>query len=137
MVQLKGKHSGVYIAKLFQSALDLYGITKDMVGGLTQDNASNCRSCADHLVRNGYGREIFYGCFLHVLNLACQAAIEVYDPARKQKTKRSRLIEEFDFVTFSGSEDSHDEEDPDYLDEYEEELKNVDNRSNAIFNVSS
>jgi hypothetical protein len=136
IVKLKGKHSGEYIAKLFQEVMDLYGIRKDMVGGVTQDNASNCRTCTDALVREGYSREIFYGCFLHVLNLACQAAIEVYDPKRKKGTERIRLVKDSDLESFSGSEDSHDEDDSDYEDEYEEELKDVENRSNAIGNVS-
>ena len=136
MVKMNKKHSGKYIAKLFQRTMDLYSIDKDMVGGVTQDNASNCGTCVDALVEKGYDRDIFYGCFLHVLNLACQAAIEVYDPTRKKKTSRIRLAE--DVEDFSGSEDSHDEEDPDYEhDDYEEELKDVKNLSNAILNVSS
>jgi hypothetical protein len=71
------------------------------------------------------------------LNLACQAAIEVYDPLRKKKTIRTRLTDIEHFSDFSGSEDSHDEEDSDYKedDEYAEELSDVMNRSNAILNV--
>ena len=110
---------------------DLYCIDKNMVGGVTQDNASNCGTCVDALVEKGYDRQIFYGCFLHVLNLACQTAIEVYDPTRKRKTSRIRLAA--DIEDFSGSEDSHDEEDADY----EEELKDVKNYSNAVLNVST
>lgn len=117
MLKMKKKHTGVYIAKLFQKAMDLYGIEKNMVGGVTQDNASNCGSCTDTLVAQGYDRGIFFGCFLHVLNLACQAAIEVYDPRRKSKVTRIRLVNDDDFSNFSGSEDSHDEEDLDYLED--------------------
>jgi hypothetical protein len=106
-----------------------------MVSGVTQDNASNCGTCVNALVEKGYDRGIFYGCFLHVLNLACQAALEVFDPTRKKKTARIRLAE--DVEDFSGSEDSHDEEDPDYEeDDYEGELKDVKNYSNAVLNVS-
>jgi hypothetical protein len=106
-----------------------------MVGGMTQDNAANCGTCTDSLVAKGYEQHIFYNCFLHVLNLACQAAIEVYDPFRKKKASRIRLV---DFEDFSGSEDSNDEDDPNYddEDEYAEELKGVDNRCNAVMNVS-
>ena len=72
--------------------MQLYGILKDMVGGVTQDNAFNCTAGADALVREGYNQEIFYGCFLHVLNSACQAAIEVYDPKRIAKTRRILIM---------------------------------------------
>ena len=131
LVKMKKKHTGEYIAKLFQRVMDLYRIDKDMIGGITQDNASNCGTCIDALVGMGYDRHIFHGCFLHVLNLACQAAIEVYDPFRKTKTKRIRLTS--DLEDFSGSEDSHDEEDQNYEeDQYANELKEVDNRSNVI-----
>jgi hypothetical protein len=122
--------------------MELYGIKKDMIAGITQDNASNCGTCTDFLVNTGYDRHIFYGCFLQVLNLACQAAIEVYDPSRKKKTVRTKLVPVDDF---SGSEDSQDEEDEDYAedsqdeededyekDEYAEELQEVKNRSNVI-----
>ena len=63
MVKMNEKHTGIYIAKLFQSAMDLYGIKPDMLGGVTQDNASNCDSCTEALVGMGYGRRIFYSCF--------------------------------------------------------------------------
>ena len=137
MVKLKEKHSGYYMAEKFQEVLDTYKIDKDMIAGITQDNASNCGTCADALVENGFDRDIFYGCFLHVMNLGCQAAIEVYDPKRKKKTNRTRLVTDSDFESFSGSEDSQDEEDSDYDDEYEDELKNIDSISSAIGNVSS
>jgi hypothetical protein len=135
MIKMNKSHTGEYIAKLFQKAMDLYCIDKNMIGGVTQDNAANCGTCVDALVQQGYDRSIFYGCFLHVLNLACQAAIEVYDPTRKNKTSRIRLLA--DIEDFSGSEDSHDEEDPDYNeeDDYAEELKDVKNLSNAVLNV--
>jgi hypothetical protein len=134
MIKMKKSHTGEYIAKLFQDTMDLYCIDKNMVGGVTQDNASNCGTCVDALVQKGYEGQIFYGCFLHVLNLACQAAIEVYDPARKKKTSRIRLV---DIEDFSGSEDSHDEEDPDYADDdYSQELKDVNTLCNAVLNVS-
>ncbi len=131
---MKKNHTGEYIAKLFQRTMDLYCLDKDMIGGVTQDNASNCGTCLDDLVKKGYDRGIFYGCFLHVLNLACQAAIEVYDPTRTKKTSRTRLVA--DIEDFSGSEDSHDEEDPDYEnDDYAEELGDVKNLSNAVLNA--
>ena len=69
MLKMKQKHTGAYIAELFQKAIDLYQLDKDMIGGVTQDNASNCGTCTDALVESGYDRQIFYGCFLHVLNL--------------------------------------------------------------------
>jgi hypothetical protein len=86
------------------------------------------------LVESGYDRQIFYGCFLHVLNLACQAAITVYDDSRSKKELRIRLAEDSDF---SGSEDSNDEEDPDYdeADEYVDELQDVQTHSNAVLNA--
>ena len=134
MLKMKQKHTGAYIAELFQKAIDLYQLDKDMIGGVTQDNASNCGTCTDALVESGYDRQIFYGCFLHVLNLACQAAIAVYDDSRLKKELRIRLAEDSDF---SGSEDSHDEDDPDYddaeADEYDVELQEVQNHSNAVF----
>ena len=133
MVKMKGAHSGENMAKLFQRALLLYDIDKKMVGGVTQDNAANCGTCVDALVRDGYDRGIFYGCFLHILNLACQAAIKVYDPTHKKMTTRIRLTTD---IEDSGSEDSHDEEDPDFVDDqmeqHREELEDVSNKSNAI-----
>ena len=77
MVKMKDRHTGDYIAKLFLQA------QKDMIGGVTQDNAGNCGTCVDALVKGGFDRGILYGCFLHILNLACQAAIKVYDPEKK------------------------------------------------------
>jgi hypothetical protein len=62
MVQMKQTQCGAYIAKLFQEIMDLYEIRKDMVGGVTQDNASNCGTCTDFLVDQGYET----GCFLHI-----------------------------------------------------------------------
>ena len=94
MIKMTQKHTGAYIAELFQKAMDLYQIDKDMIGGVTQDNASNCGSCTDVLVESGYDRQIFYGCFLHVLNLACQAAIKVYDDSRSKMELRIRLADE-------------------------------------------
>jgi hypothetical protein len=134
MVKMKKRHYGYYIANLFEETLSKYSIDKEMIAGVTQDNASNAGACVDALVEKGYDREIFFGCFLHVLNLACQAAIEVYDPLRKKKTIRTRLT---DIDDFSGSEDSRDEEDSDYEeeDEYAEELGDVTNRSNVILKV--
>jgi hypothetical protein len=44
LIKMKEKHTGDYIAKLFQQALSLYGIRKETVGGVTQDNAGNCGS---------------------------------------------------------------------------------------------
>jgi hypothetical protein len=89
---------------LFEAVMDNYNIDQDMIGGITQDNPSNCGTGFDALVEKGYDRQISYHCFLHVLNLACQAAIQVYDPYRKTKTSRIRLVE--DIEDFSGSEDS-------------------------------
>ena len=40
MLKMKQKHTGAYIAELFQKAIDLYQLDKDMIGGVTQDNAS-------------------------------------------------------------------------------------------------
>jgi hypothetical protein len=121
MIKMKKSHTGEYIAELFQKTLDLYCIKKDMIGGVRQDNAANCDTCVNALVEKGYHWDIFYGYFLHVLNLSCQAAIQVYDPSRKKKTSRIRLVE--DIEDFSGSENSNDEEDPDYRnDNYAEEF---------------
>jgi hypothetical protein len=50
MLKMKQRHTGFYIAKLFRKAMDWYQNDKDMVGGVTQDNASNCGSCTDALV---------------------------------------------------------------------------------------
>jgi hypothetical protein len=83
LLEMVKMNSGEYIANLFQQALSLYDIEKDMINGVTQDNASNCGTCIDALVNDGFDRAIFYGCFLHILNLACQAAIKVYDPDKK------------------------------------------------------
>ena len=83
MVKMKKSHTGEYIGSLFKQAISLYGIEKEMIIGVTQDNASNCGSCIETLVRDGFNREIFYRCFLHILNLAFQAAIRVYDPEKK------------------------------------------------------
>lgn len=139
MVKMKEKHTGEYMAKLFQQALSLYGIDKDMVGGITQDNASNCGTCVEALVEDGFDRGLFYGCFLHVLNLACQAAIKVYDPDKNHKPVKRTVLTIFDDK--SESEDSQDEEDPDFTDDefnqYTEELEDVGNKSNAILRVSS
>ena len=138
MVKMKEKHSGEYIASLFQQALLLYGIDKDMVGGVTQDNAANCGTCIDALVMDGFDRGTFYGCFLHILNLACQAAIKVYDPDKKPIPVRRTVLTNLDDK--SESEDSQDEEDPGYddneMDQYIEEIKDVRNESNAILRVS-
>jgi hypothetical protein len=138
MVQMKRKHSGEYIASLFQKALSLYGIEKNMVGGVTQDNAANCNACIDALVGVGFDRGIFYGCFLHILNLACQAAIKVYDPEKTSISVRRTVLTIMDDE--SESEDSVDEDDPNFDDnEIErcfEELKDVRNESNAILRVS-
>lgn len=134
MIKLKKRHTGYYIADLFEQALNLYSIDKEMIGGVTQDNASNAGSCVDALVVAGFDRQLFFGCFLHILNLACQAAIEVYDPFRKNKTVRTRLVSDLD--DFSGSEDSQDEEDEDFEDEYAEELRDVNNLSNVIVKVT-
>lgn len=136
MVKMKERHSGRYIASLFKQALSLYGIDKDMVGGVTQHNAGNCGTCVDALVKDGFDRGIFYGCFLHILNLACQAAIRVYDPEIKP-VKRIKLALSDDE---SESEDSQDEEDPDFQDEeedqYSEELQDVRTTSNVVSQVS-
>lgn len=124
------------IAKSFQTVMDSYVIKKNMIGGIMQGNASSCGNCTNALVEMGYDRHVFFGCLLHALNLACQAAIEVYDPFRKTKTSRIGLIS--DIENFSGSEDSHDEEDLDYQEEedYSKELKGVQNQSNVIANVA-
>ena len=92
---------------MFQQALSLYGIEKDMVGGVTQDNAGNCGTCVDALDRDGFDRGIFYGCFLHILNLACQATLKVYDPDKKSTPARRTVRRNMD--DSSESEDSHDE----------------------------
>jgi hypothetical protein len=34
-----------------------------MIGGVTQDNASNAGACVDALVVKGYNREIFFDTF--------------------------------------------------------------------------
>jgi hypothetical protein len=143
MVKMKEKHSGKYMAKLFQQALSLYGIEKDMINGVTQDNASNCGTCIDALVKDGFDRSTFYGCFLHILNLACQAAIKVYDPAKKSSPVRRTVLRNLDgfsdFSDLSESEDSQDEEDPDYdeneMIQFEEDLQDVSNKSKAILHV--
>lgn len=49
---------------------------------MTQENSRNCGAWADALVRDSFDKGIFYRCFLHILNLACQAAIRVYDPEK-------------------------------------------------------
>jgi hypothetical protein len=138
MVKMKGKHSGEYIASLFQKALTLYDIDRDMIGGVTQDNAANCGTCVEALVKDGFDRGVFYGCFLHILNLACQAAIQVYDPVKKSISVRRTVLTTMDDK--SESEDSQDEEDPDFddneTDQYAEELKDVLTESNAILCVS-
>ena len=142
MVKMKKKHSGKYIANLFQQALSLYGIEKNMINGVTQDNASNCGTCADALVKDGFDRAIFYNCYLHILNLACQAANRVYDPAKKSISVRRTVLRNLDDLSdVSESEDSQEEEDPDFdedeTDQYAEELEDVSNKSNAILRVSS
>jgi hypothetical protein len=130
MVKMRQNYSGEYIAGLFQGVMDLYGIKKNMIAGITKNNTSNWGTCSDFLVSKGYDRHIFHGCFLNVLNLACQAAIKVYDPSRKKKTVRTKLVRVDDF---SGSEDSQDEPDEDYEnDEYAKEIQEVENRSNVI-----
>jgi hypothetical protein len=43
----------------------------------------------------GFHEDHFYSCFLHILNLACQASLAVYDPSRKEKSK-ARLIDSID-----------------------------------------
>jgi hypothetical protein len=138
MVKMKGKHSGAYIGSLFKQALSLYGIKKDMIGGVTQDNAANCGTCVEALVKDGFDRGVFYGCFLHIMNLACQAAIQVYDPVKKSISVRRTVLTTMDDK--SESEDSQDEEDPDFddyeMDQYAEELKDVLTESNAILCVS-
>ena len=139
MVKMKEKHTGDYMAKLFQQALSLYGIEKDMIGGVTQDNASNCGTCVEALVKDGFDSGLFYGCFLHILNLACQAALKVYDPEKKSKPMKRTVLTIIDDK--SESEDSQDEEDLDFADDkfnqYAEELEDVGNKSNAILCVSS
>lgn len=138
MVKIKGKHSGEYIAKLFLKAVELYGIEKDMVGGVTQDNAANCGTCVDALVRDGFDRGTFYGCFLHILNLACQAAIKLYDPDNTSRSARVTVLTIIDDK--SESEDSQDEQDPDFdddeYDQYSEELQDVRTKSNVVSRVS-
>jgi hypothetical protein len=135
MILMKKKHSGEYMAELFIKALNLYGIDKDryndMVGGVTQDNAGNCGTCVNALVKAGFDRGTFYRCFLHILNLACQAAITVYDP--KKKVKRTNDEE------LSESDESQDEEDNDFddFDRVQElELEQVINKSSAILSVN-
>jgi hypothetical protein len=93
------KQQGVILLiflKLFQEALNLYDIDKDMIGGVTQDNAANCGTCIKALVEDGFDRGIFYGCYLHILNLACQAAIKVYDPDKKSKPVRRTVLTNLD-----------------------------------------
>ena len=133
IVRLNGKHSGEKMALLFRQTLSLYGIDKKMVGGVTQDNAANCGSCIEALVIGyDFDREIFYGCFLHILNLACQAAIKVYDP--KTITAPARRT-----VTPINNEESETEGDResefDDIDLYTEEIKDIDSKSKAILNV--
>lgn len=89
-------------------------------------------------------------CFLHILNLAAQAAIEVYDPSRRKLAQKIVLVSEEDFSDFSGSENSEDPDDPSFEDDvldaeeaeegdtediYSEELKDIITESNAIDNV--
>jgi hypothetical protein len=161
MAPVKGKHTGAALAKVFQETLKVYGIKPDQVSGITQDNASNCRTLADELIENGgFSRKQFLWCFLHVLNLACQAAIEVYDPRLKHKARKVKLLPDDDaFDDYSGSEDSNDIDDPDffevspdnadtdedgeleddrYLEDEDllaEEIAGIDTKSNAILTV--
>ena len=138
MVKMKKSHTGEYIGSLFKQAISLYGIEKEMIIGVTQDNASNCGSCIETLVRDGFNRGIFYRCFLHILNLACQAAIRVYDPEKKTKSVRRTVVSITDDESESEDtqDDIQDEEDPDFDDDtmgqYSEELQDVCNKSNAI-----
>jgi hypothetical protein len=52
----------ICIANLFEETLSKYSIDNEMIGGVTQDNASNAGACVDALVEKGYNREIFFGC---------------------------------------------------------------------------
>lgn len=82
---------------------------------------------------------------MHILNLACQAAIAVYDPEKKVKhSKKVRLVPDQEFDDFSGSEDSADPNDPDFnldgesdvdFDLYEDELRDVPTKTNVIQKV--
>ena len=134
MIKMKKKHTGEYIATLFKQALSLYGIEKDMIGGITQDNAANCGTCTEALVReDGFSPQIFYGCFLHVLNLASQAALKVYDSSKKKKNVKKRKIQ----MLGENEDSTDDEDDPESeFDQYEEELQDVHTDSFAISNVS-
>ena len=89
-----------------------------------------------------FDEDQFYPCFLHILNLACQAAIEVYDPTRKKKAGKVVLVPEGLFDEFSGSEDSNDPDDSDFYpedddkDEFDEVL-DIETKSNTILKVYS
>lgn len=97
----------------------------------------------------GFQEHQFVWCFLHILNLACQAAISVYDPDKKiKRSKKVRLVRDQEFDDFSGSDDSADPEDPDFnfdgysddesdgdFEVYEEELRDVPTKSNVIQKV--
>ena len=66
--------------------------------------------------------------------MACQDAIEVYDPKKKNKSKKIELVPDDYFSDYSGSEDSDDPEDPNYADESEVDCGDQKN-SNSIEKV--
>jgi len=146
----KGKHTGVTLGKEFLMSLNMYNITSDMIGSITQDNAGNCKTLKAYLVNVeelGFHEDQFLWCFLHILNLACQAAIEVYDPSRKNKQK-VQLVTDNGELSEDGSEDSDDPDDRDYKDKeeydnddlgqdaaYTQEVQDVETKSNVIEKV--
>jgi hypothetical protein len=91
----------------------------------------------------GFSKSQFYPCFLHILNLACQAALAVYDPTRKDISRKAAkvVLLQDDRSDYSGSEDSDDPADPDFDDEdpdldedyLNEELINVPSTSSTVF----
>ena len=131
MAQVKGKHTGSRLAKSFLETLKLYGIKPEQVSGITQDNASNCKTLANDLIESGgFSKNQFLWCFLHILNLACQAAIAVYDAKLKKNTRKVQFLpDDDDLSDFSGSEDSNDIEDPTYRLGEQNETEDEDDKS--------
>ena len=122
--KIAGSHTGENLAKLFIETCKLYDLGPQHIISVTQDNASNCKTLASYLMKEmEFHEDHFYSCFLHILNLACQAALAVYDPSRKENSKAT-LIYEIDC-----EEDDFDEE---YL---VDQMKDVPNMSKAVLNV--
>ena len=127
--KLEESHTGEYLGKKFVEPLQLYHLDAANIISVTQDNAGNCRTLASYMVENhgcqfaniGFCKSQFYPCFLHVLNLACQAALKVYDdPFAATNTSRKAakvVLLPDDRSDYSGSEDSDDPMDPDFNEE--------------------